>query len=213
MHSLRPALDSRRKAYGSTMTKNQCVEMINYVIFHDPIGGFALGEKTSGSYGTRSDGARCSVDGLIWKADRTFVDGISDAGGASRPAWQVRKVGDINPETGEPYKPFPGALVTAIDPSGGGGQPPQPPAGDLEPRVAALESTIQALSVRVAKLEARTSDHAADIATLRLDVDALQQAPPSGVTPTQVVDIVVAEVGTSSERLALTHAHDLKRKA
>lgn len=207
MHSLRPALESRRKAYGATMTPDQCVEMINYVIFRDPIGGYALGEKTSGSYGTRSDGARCSVDGLIWKADRTFVDGIADAGGASRPAWQVRKVGDINPETGQPYKPFPGTLVAAIDPGGSAPPPnPQPPSTDLEGRVAALESTVQALAVRCAKIEAVNSDQADRIAKL-------EQAPPGGgLTEDQAVEAVIAKVKTTDAALALRHAHDLKRK-
>ena len=109
------------------MTADQCVEMINHVIFYDEIGGFALGEKTSGNYGTRSDGARCSVDGLIWKADRTFVDGIADAGGRSTPTWQVRQVGEINPGTGQPYKPFPGKLIQAIDPADPDPDPPDPP--------------------------------------------------------------------------------------
>lgn len=207
MHSLRPALESRRKAYGATMTPDQCVEMLNYVIFYDLIGGFALGEKTSGSYGTRSDGKRCSVDGLIWKADRTFVDGIRDAGGTSEPAWQVRQVGETNPATGEPYKPFPGALIAAIDP--GGGPPPvepPPPATDLEARVAALEASVQALAVRCAKIEQKNGDQDARLT-------ALETAPPSGgLTEDQVVDIVLARVRTDRARLAVTHGHDLERK-
>lgn len=203
MHSLRPALESRRKAYGATMTPDQCVEMINYVIYHDPIGGFALGEKTTGSYGTRSDGRRCSVDGLIWKLDKSFVDGIADAGGSSRPAWQVRKVGDINPETGKPYQPFPGALVAAIDPGGSPPPPdPPPPSTDLEARVAALEATVQSLAVRCARIE--DVNRAQDV-----KITELQQTPP-GPTPGAYKLVADPNAEPVSTGRTLAHGHELR---
>ena len=200
MHSLRPALEARRKAYGPTMTPDQCVEMINYVIFHDPIGGFALGEKTTGSYGTRSDGKRCSVDGLIWKLDKSFVDGIADAGGTSRPTWQVRQVGQINPDTGLPYKPFPGALIAAIDPGGTPPPDPDPPDDDLEARVAALEASVQALVVRCAKIEQVNGHQDAQIT-------ALENQPPVIAKYKLVADQTAEPVETSR---TFAHGHELR---
>jgi hypothetical protein len=122
--SLLADLKAERAKYGATMTNDDCVALLNAVVWKNKHLGFTLAEKTGGNYGTRRDGQRLSVDGIIWTRDKTFIDALGDAGRASKPAWQVRRVGQINPESGQPFRPFTGRLIQPIDP--GTGTPPQP---------------------------------------------------------------------------------------
>jgi len=203
MQNLLQDLQAERQRYGQRMTNDECVALLNAVAFRNP--GFALAEKRGGNNGRRSsDGALVSVDGLIWTADRTFIDVLRDAGGKSEPSWQVHALDKINPETGQPHKPFMGTLVMPIDPGTSvptvAAPPPTPP--PVGPTVHATElgaAGVQALESRLARLEARLARLEARPAVSLDDVlqrlEALEHAE------------YAVDVGTSRE---LGHAHQVQ---
>jgi hypothetical protein len=119
MYSLVSELEAERKKYGDTMTNDQCVALLNAVLWNDPRKGYRLAEKTSGNNGRRSDGRECSVDGIVWVGpdsnNRTFIDVIRDAGGVSMPMWKVHAIGTTSP-SGNIHKPHSGPLLEAIAP-------------------------------------------------------------------------------------------------
>jgi hypothetical protein len=129
MYSLVTELESERKKYGDTMTGDQCVALLNDVLWNDQRKGYRLVEKTSGNNGRRSDGRECSVDGIVWVgADsnhRTFIDVLKSAGGVSKPTWQVHAIGATSP-SGNIHKPHSGPLLEAIAPVGTQPEAPTP---------------------------------------------------------------------------------------
>jgi hypothetical protein len=201
MQNLLQDLQTERQGYGQRMTNDECVALLNAVAFRNP--GFALAEKRGGNNGRRSDGALVSVDGLIWTADRTFIDVLRDAGAKSEPSWQVHALDKINPETGQLHKPFMGTLVMPIDPGTSvptvvAPSPPPHPAGptihatELGAGLQALESRLATLEARLAGLEARPTVSLDDV--LRR-LEALEHAE------------YAVDVGTSRE---LGHAHQVQ---
>lgn len=152
--SLKAELERVRAQYGVQMTKDESVELLNAVLCTPKGDGFALVEKKRGSNGRRSDGALLSADGLVWTADRTFIDALADAGGNSRPnsrpAWQVHTIGQTAP-SGNPYKPHTGPLVEPLcttEPP-----PPEPPSMDCATVEGELRECARWKDVAVRQLE------------------------------------------------------------
>lgn len=145
MYSLVTELEEERKKYGDTMTGDQCVELLNTVLWNDTRRGYKLVEKKAGANGRRYDGALCSRDGLVWVADRTFVDVLRDAGGVSKPTWQVHAV--------PPHDPHGGPLIAAIQPQGAPPEPPDPAPPDPQP-----PATEYATKAELAAVEKRLTD-------------------------------------------------------
>jgi hypothetical protein len=133
MYSLVTELVAERKKYGAMMSNDQCVALLNAVLWNDRArGGYRLAEKNGGNNGKRHDGKRCSVDGLVWTVDRTYIDVLVDAGGISRPTWQVHAIGQTAP-SGNPYRPHTGPLLEAIAPAGEPQPEPPPPPTPPQP--------------------------------------------------------------------------------
>ena len=103
MDSLLADLQRERQQFGPTMTNDECVALIDAVLWKNRGHGFKQPEKPgSGNNGRRRDGKLCSVDGIVLSNpgqpdDRTFIDALKDAGGGGKsiPAWQVRKIGSV----------------------------------------------------------------------------------------------------------------------
>ncbi|HET9272493.1 MAG TPA: hypothetical protein VFO31_30155 [Vicinamibacterales bacterium] len=199
-----------RPHYPAKPSKDQCVALCNEVAWMHRAEGFGVAEKTSGTHGTRSDGQRCAIDGLVYRPPgggvEQFIDILGNADGSSPPyavpRWQVhdtsnRKwIAPIDPGTAPPDPP----------------DPPDPPPADyvtqadllvydrsVNDRLAALRdeqlTLIRALDARIVALEAR--------------VDALESAETEYVL---VPDPSAPAVRTSSASLAFTHAHDLRAR-
>ena len=122
-----------RARYGATCTDDQCVEICNEVAWLHRGEGYGLSRKESGTRGRRSDGQQCCHD-VIMLRDGSYWDILGAAGGASVPQWQAQPSGTItDPARGwvAPIRPQ-GSVEPPVE-------PPQPPSGELEARLRALE--------------------------------------------------------------------------
>jgi hypothetical protein len=125
MDSLLADLQRERQQFGPTMTNDECVALINAVLWKNRGHGFKQPEKPgSGNNGRRRDGKLCSVDGIVLSNpgqpdDRTFIDALKDAGGGGKsiPAWQVRKIGSVASD-GHIIGPWAGPMLDPVDPGG-----------------------------------------------------------------------------------------------
>lgn len=84
--SMLETLRALRAGYGSTMTDDQCVELINAAAWQHRSEGYGLSRKESGTRGRRYDGQECCHDVLMLR-DGTYWDCLSGAGAASTPVW------------------------------------------------------------------------------------------------------------------------------
>lgn len=79
------ALQQERAKYGTPMTNDQCVDLLNTVAYQFASAGWGLYKKPSGNNGIRSDGTPCSVDFLVLSPSAAGFDVFTDAGGATTP--------------------------------------------------------------------------------------------------------------------------------
>jgi len=147
MDSLLADLQHERQHFGPTMTNDECVALINAVLWKNRGRGFKQPEKPgSGNNGRRRDGKLCSVDGIVFSNpgqpdDRTFIDAIKDAGGGgtSIPAWQVRRIGSVASD-GHTIGPWTGPMLEPIEPV-----PPNQDSEKLRAEVDQLRSEVTLL--------------------------------------------------------------------
>lgn len=130
---------ARQALYGGAekLTADQCAALCHEVARRL----VALGEadcgvmyKGSGNYGV-VNGTGYAVDIILYRDSRVYTDCLRDAGdrtknvpGFATPVWPTPKPGDVSQ-----WAPPAGGDVP---------EPPDPPDGDLEARVAALESAL-----------------------------------------------------------------------
>jgi hypothetical protein len=167
MDSLLEDLRHERQHFGATMTSDECVALINAVLWKNRGRGFKQPEKPGGNSGRRRDGKRCSVDGIVFSNpgqpdDRTFIDALKDAGGKSIPAWQVHKIGLVASD-GHTIGPWTGPMLEPINPDPDG--PPVPNGDDAE-----------SLRAEVDQLRSEVTQLRSDLTQARMDLqDALQR--------------------------------------
>jgi len=164
METLLHDLQREREHFGATMTNDECVALINAVLWKNRGRGFKQPEKPgSGDSGRRRDGKRCSVDGIVFSNpgqpdDRTFIDALKDAGGdgPSTPAWQVRRIGSVASD-GHIVGPWTGPLLDPVEPIDPNILPL--PDGDVE----ALRAQVQELQSEVAELRSALNQARIDL--------------------------------------------------
>lgn len=147
-------LQRLREKYGRQMNDDECVALCNDAAWEHRAEGYGVSRKERGTRGRRYDGQECCHD-VIMLRDGTYWDvldgaGLGDPPGYSVPKWGVNGNGQPAGTITDPLRGW----IAPIVPQGGvvipepPGPTPEPPSGELERRVAALEAWARGLAYR-----------------------------------------------------------------
>ncbi len=161
LESLLGRLALARSKYGDGMTSDQCVEMLNLVLWTAPDKGWRLFQKFGGSAGGHlSNGVKVSHDFLI-HVNGQCVDCLGDAGGggASSPQWGLRDQISDNDEDNQSrwVKPIEPKDAPIDEPDEPAEEPEEPTPGD-NAAVQALIEMITRLNAEIVSLRMQMAD-------------------------------------------------------
>lgn len=174
-------LQIERAKYGTPMTNEQCVEMLNTVAWIHRAEGWGLSGKTSGTRARRYDGVEVAHDILHHLPTNDLYDVLEAAPTVARPIFN--NVG----------KPFPGRpFIAPIEPKSGSSHPvptPTPSPGPTVPPPNVVEQRLldAITAAKQAILANDDADHNELATRINILVDTL--APLSG-TLTQLAERV-----------------------
>lgn len=181
--SLLPEIEEARRRYGAKMTSDQCVEMLNRVLWEAPDKRWRLFGKSPGqAHGVRYDGVRVSHDFLI-HTDGLCVDCLTSAGGTgsggpSGPTWGMRPqvAADGETDTARWVAPIKPQDVPDEPDNPDNPDEPDPDAGQVLERLTAIERAIGDLTGAVEALRQAQTQALGGVRSDVREIGALAQA-------------------------------------
>jgi hypothetical protein len=141
--NLQADVATARAKYPTPMSAAQQAAVVNEVAWKHRAEGWAvLGKPGGNNCPQPRTGAPLSCDFLVYKPTLSGFDVLSDAEGAGRVQWDGPKPGVAASQ-----------VVEAVEPEGAVEPPPPPPPGDFVTHDE-MRAAFEALSARIAKLEA-----------------------------------------------------------
>jgi hypothetical protein len=164
--NLQSDVAAARAKYPTPMSAAQQAAVVNEVAWKHRAEGWAvLGKPGGNNCPQPRTGAPLSCDFLVYKPTLSGFDVLSDAEGAGRVQWDGPKPGVAASQ-----------VVEAVEPEGAVEPPPPPPPGDFVTHDE-MRAAFEALSARIAKIEAGTGTTPPPPAddTARQQLDATKQ--------------------------------------
>jgi hypothetical protein len=199
-------LERERARYpDATIGPNECVDILNRAVW--PIrNDWALLKKDSGNFGVRAeDGAKCSVDYVVRRADRMGGDVFSSAG-------SVDGKGPSTPQGWSGHEEFPAdRVVLAVQPSDAPPDPPDdddddPPVDadvlkalqDIASELMRVSEVTGAQGQHLREIKSELAETRAELNRLRASVDALKGQGGGPVTfPDYEGSVSIRVLGTA----------------
>jgi hypothetical protein len=170
-----------RAKYGTPMSSAQQAAVVNEVAWKHRAEGWAvLGKPGGNNCPQPRTGTPLSCDFLVYKPSLSGFDVLSDAEGAGRVQWDGPKPGVASSQ-----------VVEAVEPEGAV-EPPPPPAPTDFVTHDEMRAAFDALSARIAKLEAGTGTPTPPT-----------QPPPAGDNELSVLKQILAVLQAATKKLGV----------